>query len=181
MKKNLLAMVAVALLVGPMAANAVIITTSLNNVTIGSDIYNVTFSQDDDGFTLFNDVFGSGSPLLTFTTEADAFAAAVAVRAAADPLNFDYTPAGDRGAFILPFSFDATSYLHVTGWSDDLANSMMAFSGRFPQVVLRAWPLPRSHRSSGWPPSPNPAHSRCSVSALLDSDSLAVVAQRTDE
>ena len=131
MKKNLLAMVAVALLVGPMAANAVIITTSLNNVTIGSDIYNVTFSQDDDGFTLFNDVFGSGSPLLTFTTEADAFAAAVAVRAAADPLNFDYTPAGVRGAFILPFSFDATSYLHITGWSDDLANVSDGVFGPF--------------------------------------------------
>jgi hypothetical protein len=119
MKSKILGLLAAALLAGPMAANAVILTTTLNNVTIDSRLYNVTFSQDSSRGTDFEDVFGTGSPTLTFTSEAAALAAATAVRAAADAVDFDYTVAGPNNLFVLPFAFTASDFTYFTGWSDD--------------------------------------------------------------
>jgi hypothetical protein len=119
MKSKILGLLAAGLLAGPLVADAAILTTTLNNVAIDSGLYNVTFSQDSSGATDFDDVFGTGSPVLTFTSQAEALAAATAVRAAADAVNFDYTVAGPYNLFILPFSFTASDFTYFTGWSDD--------------------------------------------------------------
>jgi hypothetical protein len=122
MKTRLLGFIAAAVLLGaPATASAALIPVTLNDVTIDSTVYDVTFYQDDGGSTTFNDVFGSGSPTLTFTTLADALAAATAVRAAGDAANFDYTgaPFLNVNGFVLPFAYSATDYSFVMGLSDD--------------------------------------------------------------
>lgn len=102
------------------SGHAVLLTTTLDDVVIGTEIYDVIFHQDQDGFTSFDDVFGSGSsPTLTFSSSS-AQGAASAVRNAADAIDFDYTPAGNDNGFILPYAFTATHYDYYTGWSDDL-------------------------------------------------------------
>lgn len=100
-------------------ASAAILTTTLNNVSIGADQYDVTFSQNDAISTTFNDVFGPGSPALTFTTQSAALAAIIAVRDAVDAVDFDVTPAFLLNGFVVPFAFDAASFSYFTAWSDD--------------------------------------------------------------
>src|SRR5690606_17303078 len=86
---------------------------------IGTTTYNVTFTQDDAISTTFNDVFGDGDPVLTFTNEADALAAITAVREAVDAADVDVTPAFNLNGFVVPFGFDPTGFSHFTAWSDD--------------------------------------------------------------
>lgn len=93
-------------------------TTTLNGVAIGGNTYNVTFTQDSSGQTSFNDVFGTGSPVLTFADQASAFAAATAVRAAADAIDFDYTPAFFLNGFALAYSYTESTFSYFAGWSD---------------------------------------------------------------
>lgn len=112
---------ALAMALAAPSAQAAIVTTILNNVTIGAQAYNVIFSQSDTISTTFNDVFGAGSPGLTFTTQSDALAATTAVRDAVDAIDFDVTPAYILNGFIVPFAFDAASFSHFTAWSDDPA------------------------------------------------------------
>jgi hypothetical protein len=100
-------------------AHAALVSTTLAGVTIGAETYDVTFTQDETISTSFNDVFGAGSPALTFTNETDALAAATAVRDAVDAADFDVTPAFLLNGFVLPFAFDAGSFSHFTAWSDD--------------------------------------------------------------
>lgn len=108
-----------ALALGCAAAHAGIVTTTLNGVVIGTQAYNVIFSEDSDGATTFNDVFGAGTPALTFATLADAFDAAMAVRDAADAINLDVTPAGSPvNAFRLAFSYTGTEFSGFLGWPD---------------------------------------------------------------
>jgi hypothetical protein len=108
-----------ALALGCMSAHAAIVTTTLNGVVIGTQTYNVIFSEDSDGATTFNDVFGAGAPALTFTTRADAFAAAMVVRDAADAIDMDVTPAGSSiNAFRLAFSYTGTDFSSFLGWPD---------------------------------------------------------------
>jgi hypothetical protein len=108
-----------ALAMASAVAQAVIVTTTLHNILISGTTYDVTFSQDSDGMTGFNDVFGAGSPTLTFLTAADGLAATDAVRIAADALDFDVTPGGGNNVFALAFFYDATNFDFYTGWSDD--------------------------------------------------------------
>lgn len=124
MTRPLTALLSLALLGGASHAGAALVNRTLTGVQIGSSIYDVTFVQDSDSRTSFNNVFGTGSPSLTFTTQADAFAAATAVRAAADALNLDVTPANDFSftwfnAFNLPFAFTPTEFSFFSAWSDD--------------------------------------------------------------
>jgi hypothetical protein len=120
-----------------MAGHAAIVTTALNNVVIGSETYNVTFSQDSDGSTSFNDVFGAGSPVLTFTNSTDAQAATTALRSAADALDFDVTPGHVNNVFLLPFGYTGTEFSFFTGWSDS-----PIFDGVFgPFTNVRANPV----------------------------------------
>lgn len=102
-------------------AHGALVSTTLNNVSIGADTYNVTFTQDDGISTSFNDVFGAGNPVLTFTNQTDALAATTAVRDAVDAADFDVTPAHILNGFVVPFAFDAGSFSHFTAWSDDPA------------------------------------------------------------
>ncbi len=102
-------------------AHAALVSTTLNDVVIDAETYNVTFTQDDSISTSFNDVFGTGSPTLTFTNETDALAAITAVREAVDAIDFDVTPAFTLNGFVLAFAFDADSFSHFTAWSDDPA------------------------------------------------------------
>jgi hypothetical protein len=102
-------------------AHAAIVSTTLNDVTIGAQVYNVIFSQNDTISTTFDDIFGAGSPVLTFTTQADALAAITAVRDAVDAVDLDVTPAHILNGFVVPFAFDAASFSHFTAWSDDPA------------------------------------------------------------
>lgn len=100
-------------------AQAALQTTTLQNVTIGASRYDVTFWQAPDGLTFFNQVYGTGSPALTFNTQTDALAAATAIRNAALAIHFDYTAAGsDLNAFVVPFSYTASDFSGYTGWSD---------------------------------------------------------------
>jgi hypothetical protein len=119
MKSKILGLLAVGLLAVSVGAQATLVTTTLNNVTIGSVTYNVTFTQTSSGLTSFNEVFGSGSPVLSFTTGVDASNAAAAIVAAADAIDFVYTPAGGFNAFLLPFAFTATDFSFYFGASDD--------------------------------------------------------------
>lgn len=100
-------------------AHAALVSTTLNNVAIDAATYDVTFTQSDLISTSFNDVFGAGSPTLTFTNETDALAAITAVREAVDAIDFDVTPAFTLNGFVLAFAFDADSFSHFTAWSDD--------------------------------------------------------------
>lgn len=110
---------AVLLVAGSLQAHAAIVTVTFNNVQIGSDTYNVTFSQDSDGFTSFDDVFGLGSPVFMFTNETDAKAVATALQSTADALDLDVTPSGANNVFLLPFAYTTTQFSFFTGWSDD--------------------------------------------------------------
>ncbi|MBN8503907.1 MAG: hypothetical protein J0L58_05500 [Burkholderiales bacterium] len=111
-------------------AQAAIITSTLNGVTILGNTYNVTFHQDDDGFTTFNDVFGLGGPLLPFTA-ANGLAATQDLLAAVNAANFDTTPgfsdATSQG-FQLIVDFTAVERTWFTGWRDTPGNN---FSGAF--------------------------------------------------
>jgi len=120
MKERVLGFLAAAAVLGtPLTASAAPISVTLNAVTVGSTVFDVTFFQEDF-VTTFNQVFGPGCPVLTFTTSADALSAAAAVLAAGDAVNFDYTPAAGRSnSFIIPFACTATDFSWVHGVSDD--------------------------------------------------------------
>lgn len=108
----------VLVLVAPFA-HAALVSTTLGGVVIGTETYNVTFTQDDAISTTFNDVFGDVDPVLTFTNETDALAAITAVREAVDAADLDVTPAFTLNGFVVPFAFDPTGFRHFTAWSDD--------------------------------------------------------------
>ena len=117
-------------------AHAIPMETTLNDVVIGSQIYDVSFSQH----STFNDVFGTGSPTLTFTTLPEAYYAANAVLDAICVAGvypcFDYYPAYDRGApgFSLPFSFTPMHFTFLlAGYSDDTTGYQRIF-GPYTQV-----------------------------------------------
>lgn len=115
--KLLLGLFVVGLLSETITGHATILTSTLNDVVIGTQTYDVTFSQDSEGTTSFNDVFGTGSPVLTFTTNADALAAVTAVYNAAHAVNFDFTAATDvTNGFALPYGFTGINFLYFTGW-----------------------------------------------------------------
>lgn len=84
-KVLLLSAIAVPLVLGiqktASAQSATLITqpASANPIKIGEIDYNVFFNQDSDGLTTFNDVFGSGTPSLTFTDIDEADEAALAI------------------------------------------------------------------------------------------------------
>jgi uncharacterized protein (TIGR03382 family) len=102
-------------------AQAALQTTTLQNVTIGSSIYDVTFWQDTEGLTSFNQVYGTGSPQLAFNSLADALTAANAIRSAAEAIKFDYTVVVTYfNGFVIPFAYTASTFSLVAGWSDDL-------------------------------------------------------------
>ena len=93
--------------------------TTLENVSIGSNTYDVTFWQTTGGLTSFNQVFGSGSRVLTFHNAADALAAATAIRSAAEAIDFDYTTASDDlNAFTIAFDYTDEDFSLISGWSD---------------------------------------------------------------
>lgn len=115
-------------------AHAILLETTLNDVVIGSQIYDVTFYEEDDQNTSFNDVFGTGSPTLTFTSLPEAYYAANAVYEALSATCFpcfDYSPAGEAGGangFTLPFAFTPTDYTYlVVGYSDDTTGHQHIF------------------------------------------------------
>jgi hypothetical protein len=119
MKTTLQLVLGLALALSGALGHAAPVSTTLEDVTIGTSTYDITFVQDDDGFTTFNDVFGADSPTLTFTTQDDALAAITAIRAAVDAANLDVTPADFRNAFTLPFAFTADTFSYFAAWVDD--------------------------------------------------------------
>jgi hypothetical protein len=137
MKTRILGLFAVALLAGPMAANAAFISSNvLSDVEVGGVLYDVRFLQDESGLTLFGDVEVNVGPL-TFTTKSDAVAAANAVYAAllAAP-TFDFTPANNTPVFYVMFSFSPFSYAFcnigasLCGTSEDVSG-VLGFLGAF--------------------------------------------------
>ena len=108
MKSKILGLLAVGLLVGSMAAQASLISSStLSNVSVGSANYDVTFWQDSTGTTAAAQV---GTLPITFPTYAAAAAAFTAVRGAliAAP-GFDYSPANSS-----PFYYVTYEYSSIT-------------------------------------------------------------------
>lgn len=107
--------IAVAGLLCGVAAHAAIVTSSLNGVSIVGNVYDVTFSQNDNGLTTFDQVFGA-SPTLTFSS-ANAAAAAAELLAAVEASTVDIEP-GSSGlglyGFTLFFGYTASS---VDGYS----------------------------------------------------------------
>lgn len=111
-------------------AQAAIITSTLNSVTILGNTYNVTFHQDEDGTTNFNDVFGSGGPLLPFTA-ANGNAAAQELLAYVNLVNFDPTPANnvaDSVGFQMIVDYTDSDRTFFSAWRDTQGNS---FNGVF--------------------------------------------------
>lgn len=95
-------------------------TTTLENVSIGSNTYDVTFWQSSEGLTSFNDVFGTtGKPVLTFHSESEAAAAATAIRSVAEKIGFDYTVMSNGpNAFTVAFAYTDQDFSFLSGWSD---------------------------------------------------------------
>ena len=121
------------------AAHSVVVSSTLNAVAILGNTYDVTFWQDPDAATLgsggttFNDVFGAGSPLLTFNA-GNAAAAAAALLSATNAAGFDITPGNNQPnaeVFALPFAYDAADVSYYTGWANTPANSFTGVLGPF--------------------------------------------------
>jgi hypothetical protein len=66
-------------------ASAVTITQASSPITVNGNSYNVFFNQETAASTTFNNVFGTGSPTLTFTNATDATAALSAIIANISP------------------------------------------------------------------------------------------------
>lgn len=112
-------------------AQAAIITSTLNGVTILGNTYNVTFHQDDDGRTTFNDVFGLvGGPLLPFTA-ANGLAATQDLLAAVNAANFDVTPGVNNAneGFQLIVDFTAVERTWFSGWRSGFNGAFGSFNG----------------------------------------------------
>jgi hypothetical protein len=113
MKTKILGLLAVALLAGPLAANAALVSSNpLQGVTIAGKVYDVTFWQDSSGFT---DAAAVNTFPVYFATQAGAEAAAGAVK---DDLyllwlngpGFDFAPASDLESFDVFFRSSTTDF-----------------------------------------------------------------------
>jgi hypothetical protein len=114
-------------------AQAQTASTVLPGVTIGGSTYDVTFTQGSNGFTRFNDVFGTGSPTLSFN-DASAPGAVAAILAAVAAARFDITPGASNPAaeaFMLPFSYTANTFSYYAGWTDTPGNAFVGVFGPF--------------------------------------------------
>ncbi len=114
------------------SAQAAIVTSALNNVSILGDTYNVTFTQDT--VTSFDLVFGAGSSPNLFFTTANAAAATADLLAALNTAGFDPTPASPSSTmdgFVLPFAYTATGFDYYTGFVDSPSNSNIGVFGPF--------------------------------------------------
>ncbi len=132
MSKHLLAALCAASLT--VCAQAQTVSTTLPGVVILGNTYDITFTQGVSGFTSFNNVFGTGSPTLTFAA-ASAPAAAAEVLAAVAAAGFDITPGSDNPAaetFMLPFSYTATTFSYYAGWANTPGNTVVGVFGPFP-------------------------------------------------
>lgn len=124
---------ALALSLTGVGAQAAVITSTLNGVTILGNTYNVTFHQDSDGLTTFNDVFGLGGPALPFTA-ANGLAAVQDLLTAVNAANFDVTPgssAANSVGFQLIVDFTAVQRTWFTGWRDTPGNGFNGAFGSF--------------------------------------------------
>jgi hypothetical protein len=84
-------------------------------ITVQGQSYNVFFNKETQSATTFNDVFGTGTPALTFTTLTDATAARDAIVAgipAAEWDPFGLPTSGFTGIFV-PFVASATGFNRV--------------------------------------------------------------------
>lgn len=103
-----------ALLLSPIAANAdIIAVATFDDVNIDGVLYDVAMLDDDsDGAAYsnsFNDIFGGGSPTLTFTTLLSAQSAMETVIDAAEA-------AGFFDGFAFAFDYDAFDFDYITGF-----------------------------------------------------------------
>lgn len=111
----------------PAAGQAALQSTTLDKVTIGSSVFDVTFTLDSDFTTRFDDVFGTGIPTLPFTEQSEALAAVQAIVGAVNAAGFDVIGGSRSNGFVLPFSVGASTFQHFTGWASDPAYGTNVF------------------------------------------------------
>jgi len=100
MKSRIYGLLAATLLTGPMAAQATLVSATLEGVQIFGSTYNVTFWQDSSGVTTAAQVFTLPITFGSSTSEQVALAVDAALNASP---NFDYTPVGDEHFFLVVF------------------------------------------------------------------------------
>jgi hypothetical protein len=85
------------------------------SITVSGITYDVFFNKNTQSSTTFNDVYGTGSPSLTFTTQADATAARDAIVANIPAADFDPfgLPSSGFAGFFVPFIYSATGFNRV--------------------------------------------------------------------
>ena len=95
-------------------------TSTLSGVTIDSVTYDVTFNQGISGCNTVNQVFGAGSPTLTFTTQTDATTAAQAIHSALSGSGVDVSPAPSitGTGYFVPFFYNTGVVFLVAGFAD---------------------------------------------------------------
>lgn len=112
-----------------------IVSTTLSNVSILGQRYDVTFSQSTSGITSFDQLFGANTaPALTFSTSADAAAASEQLLQAVDAAGFDVTPGVDNATysgFRVFFGYDATNYDYYASWTNTAGNATTGVAGAF--------------------------------------------------
>jgi hypothetical protein len=103
------------ILIATKPAAALTVSASSNPVNILGTDYNVFFNKETQSSTSFNNVFGTGSPTLTFTTKADATAAVNAILASVPAAKYDPfgLPSSGFAGFFVPFIYSGNSFNRV--------------------------------------------------------------------
>lgn len=123
-----------ALALSGVSAHSAVVTSTFNNVTILGSLYNVTFHQDSDGITTFNDVFGTGGPTTLPFNVGNAAAAAGDLLAALNAADYDPTPGSNNPTFVafaLIVDFNDTAYTYRTGFRNTPGNGAVGVFGPF--------------------------------------------------
>lgn len=99
----------------PEYASAVTFVQAPTPVTILGNSYNVFFNKETQASTTFNNVYGTGSPTLTFTNATDATAAVNAIVANVPSSFYDPfgVPSSGFVGFFVPFIYSTNGFNRV--------------------------------------------------------------------
>lgn len=113
-KSKFLGLLSAGLLSVPMVASAVTLSSTLDDVAIGSDMFSVTFLHDSNGSV------APSTDYIYFTSSADAAAATSAVLAAVQANSFSLDLLGNgRSAFVVLFEFAAPNWSYYAACNSD--------------------------------------------------------------
>jgi hypothetical protein len=113
-KSKILGLISAGLLAVPMAASAATLSSTLDDVVIGSDTFAVTFLHESDGNIAPNTAY------IYFTSSADAATATSAVLAAVQANSFSLDLLGNgRSAFVILFDFASPNWSYYAACNSD--------------------------------------------------------------